>query len=317
MTASKIVEGAAGPPKPAPAARRVASFGLGLVCAALGGGGAVLMGWGVPAALGVLLALAFGVMAAFGVSLVVQAWRGAPFREGFLVQTARRVPAVALWGGVPLALALAAWIDARSSDPFSMAMSLSWEAAWWAFALHLAVHEAGHFLAARAAGIAVSSVRIGPFELRRDPEGWRPRLCNELRFVLNGCVKIGAATPWRAIAAAAAGPAATLGLTVVTLGLNPYSASSFFQGFDQTPVPRHAFVGAMLALGLALLLLSCIPIRHRNGWRTDGLVILVNLARIMEAKLRAWRLHPTARSRPQARGAARPARRARARGRRL
>ena len=128
-------------------------FGAGLLALALLGLQELLLAALLPAA-------AFAVIALFGLNLFWQSLRGASRQEGFFYDGLRalgrlRPPAITL--GIPAFLVLSVLVSATFGSSQGLRFSLELIAAWLMIAAHIAMHEAGHYLAALGARLAPQS----------------------------------------------------------------------------------------------------------------------------------------------------------------
>jgi hypothetical protein len=139
----------------------------------------------------------------------------------------------------------------------------------------VAIHEAGHFLAARRLRYQVSSVRIGPFEITPGYRGWRVRLVGP---ALDGHVEASPPdhryAPGRDAMFAAAGPLANFAAMLALHGL--YMLLQMLPADGVTMSVRNAVGG--FAEGLAMWsggigVVNLIPFRMRR-YPSDGAQLL-------------------------------------------
>src|SRR5262249_47026413 len=140
--------------------------------------------------------------------------------------------------GVPLYCVALMALAAATQDAEGLTVGECAGAAWFAYVVNVAVHELGHLLAALLLGLAPSRVVVLPFDFSRAADGWHVRLSREWFVVSGGMVKLHAQcqpSPAQSIVFAGAGPAASLLLLLLYLGLNPYRWSDLF-AYEPGPV---------------------------------------------------------------------------------
>jgi hypothetical protein len=142
---------------------------------------------------------------------------------------------------------------------------------------HVALHEAGHALAARLVGLRFVSLHVGSVELRRVGDRLRVRWATlDIPDVLGFHAALPTASPasrWSRAVHALGGPTATL-------------AGVLAAAAAPSLLPRPSGVGATLLdhllvtavwVGVFLELSSVVPFRTRSGLLTDGALIVRNL----------------------------------------
>ena len=140
--------------------------------------------------------------------------------------------------------------------PLGMALGLKGD--WVALLLSLSLHEMGHLLAARLAGVRVTRLTVMPF----------------------GCgIQLGnlyALTPGQLFGVSAGGPLASLGLLLVDGALAHWGLLS------------PAFALSLLQVTLALLLFNLLPALPLDGGRMLYALTVNPLGREAAVKLGAW-----------------------------
>ena len=247
-----------------------------------------------PPAAFFLVALLFGSIGLYGLSLAVRGFRGSS-RPRFerasaallthgclfgLVTCTFMTCALVLQAGGPAALLLSRPRSPLPGLVFQLLLLLG------VVPVHVALHELGHALMARAVGFRFESLQIGRSVFQR--EGGRVRF-RRGPPVSPGILGMHFATPEgekhlraRFVAWVAAGPITNFVL-----------AAGCRAGVALLPVP--ATLGAALAarllgagwwMGLFLGALNLLPLRFRSGFETDGLQLLTALSRSPTALFR-------------------------------
>jgi hypothetical protein len=243
-------------------------FGGGLLWLVLLGPQEIVLAALVPAA-------ALAVIALFGLNLLWQSLRGAGRQEGFFYDGLRalsRLPPPAITLGIPALLTLSVLVSAAFGSPRGLSFSLEMLTTWLMIAAHIALHEAGHYLAAVGVGLAPRRVVIGPLELTRPAQTWRSGLCQEWFSLIGGLVE--AEAPGRLLTAreelrfALGGPLATLLLLATLLIWNPYDLLGLLK---MAGGPRNVIFSVGLGAGFMILLLNLLPMQSTlAGIPSDG-----------------------------------------------
>jgi len=288
-----------------PAAPRLFFFLAGLSIAAFGFGLAAIVLSGLPSesvlsdrslvaqrvvALPVVLCLAF--VGLFGASWAIQSLRGRSRHQGVFYQLLGRLLRV---GPRPWALLvpgtslLAVLVAALAGDRAGLRLGVQVLACWLVLLASIGLHELGHAVAARLAGLPLASVLVGPFELRAEGPAWKVDLSRSWLSVFGGLVAVRPSalppTAPQVLAFALGGPIATLLLLAACL-LGPVPVRDLLQMPPGGSTQHLAlFVAAHLAMGM--LALNLVPSRSLAwGLPTDGYQIISSLRAIRRGAAR-------------------------------
>lgn len=278
-------------PAPVPVWRRVVegvlTFVAGLQFAAIGFGGATLFALNLKslqlAGLGLMTPLLF--IGLFGANMIVQAVRGRSRHEGFFYTLLRRITGLGprfLSLGIPafLAIALALALATRSKEALEMALGFT--AVWVGVVANTFVHEIGHVLAARSAGLSIDRVVFGPVEVRSNGAGYEWGFSNHWLAVAGGFVIAQSTpppTPRQTLTFALGGPAATAVFLAALVCFNPYDLLTLLK----VDSPSAAFVFYGLMAATFTLIFNLLPVRNLGfGLASDGFLIRESLRAIRD-----------------------------------
>ncbi|MCB1032415.1 MAG: M50 family metallopeptidase [Acidobacteria bacterium] len=229
---------------------------------------------------GNLLPLAcLGFIGLFGLNLVVQNLLGRSDQEGFfytgLDRLLRRGSPVLTMGapGVLFLDLLQTLVHGTIKD---RTRSLGLMTAWLTWLLVVAVHEVGHLLAARGAGLEPIRWIAGPLDFQLCGHRWRLGLSREWISAVGGWVQVRHDThnisAVQALRFAAGGPLASALLLAVFLFWNPYPLEQVLK----IPLfPKGAVFSVGILYSVFLLAFNLLPVNRGPGrLSTDGYQIL-------------------------------------------
>lgn len=218
----------------------------------------------------------------FGLNGVIQGLRGRSRHEGIFYGL---LGAVKRWGpwpwalGIPLVAVAALGVAGLADDPAASVPPLHLLGAWMFFMLHVAVHELGHYVAARLVSLHPSQALVGPVELARSTGGWKVGFSREWWSLVGGWVALDvdeeALPPRKRLFFAAGGPVATVALLAAIVAASPVPVLDLFYASAK---PTHTLYGYGVMMGVAMLLLNLTPVaRFADSPPTDGDQILCAL----------------------------------------
>jgi len=263
----------------------IGGFGFSLAIACLSFGG--------PAQrfLDLLPAVPLFFIGVFGLNWVIQGIRGRSRHQGIFYLLLERLRSVGPrpWSLLVPAITLAALLLAAIlDDSAALHGATGVLVAWLILMMHVAVHELGHYCAARFLKLTATRVLIGPAEFSRSSHGWTLELSRDWWSIFGGWVNLressGGVPPKALFWFAAGGPLATGLLVIAILVLSPVPPLDLLFSSSGYNLHHLAFsLGSQIAVGL--LVINLIPSRNLVlGAPTDGHQILASFRQIRQSR---------------------------------
>jgi len=254
----------------------IAAFGFGLTF--------VSLYWGrFP---GLMTGIPVFLIGLFGLNWVIQGLRGRSRHNGifyvvlgWLIRLGPRV-----WSlFIPTLALLNLLVGALTNDREALDFSLKALVGWLAFMANIAVHEAGHFAAARVMRLPVGRMIIGPLEMTKEGSGWSLDLSREWISIFGGFVQIKSPleslSPRQLLVFALGGPAATALLLGAFLAFSPFDLPGLLRSSPDTL--QHGVLSMGAEVAILILVLNLIPLRQLAfGHPSDGYQILMAIRRM-------------------------------------
>lgn len=277
----------------APLIERVACVAIGSIVGAFGFSLAIVcLSFGGPAqrVLGFLLAVPLSFIGVFGLNWVIQGIRGRSRHQGIFYALLDRLrtlgprPWSLLVPTVTLAVILLAAI-LNDSEALEGAIGLL--VGWLVLMTHVAIHELGHYCAARSLKLTPSRILIGPAEFSRSSSGWVLELSRDWWSIFGGWVSLredSAVLPPKSLLwFAAGGPIATGVLLLAFLLFSPVPPLDLL--FGSMSGIRLFALSLGTQLGVGILLINLLPSRNLVlGAPSDGYQILTALRLIRQSR---------------------------------